>query len=92
MLNTKAHIDNNGRILIPAKIRNSCNIKPGDKFNVEIIDGEIHLKSISKSIQEVQQLFRKYVPKGTNVVDDFLNERQKEYQLESKKMEKWNKN
>lgn len=36
-------MDQQGRMLIPAEIRERLNIKPGDKVNLEIYDDEVKM-------------------------------------------------
>lgn len=72
-----------GRVVIPAEIRKRLGLKLGETFNVEIDDDDsVRLTSRTQSLRRAQQLFRKHVPEGTAVVDEFLAERRKEAENE----------
>ena len=68
-----------GRIVIPAEIRKKLGFEIGETFNLEIDkDDSVRISSRSQALRRAQNLFRKYVPEGISVVDEFLAERRKE--------------
>ena len=67
-----------GRLVIPAAMREALGVKPGDEMALEVVDGELRIKSYMAVIRELQAEFRKLVPEGTDVVEDFLRERREE--------------
>lgn len=71
----KTHIDNNGRIFIPAKIRKD--FAPDETFIVRVIDGEIHLVSKQKIIHEIQAWAKDKLKDNNHpgVTDHFLEVR-----------------
>lgn len=75
MKQVRIHVDKSGRLLLPTKIRNQFNIKSGDVFIMEAMNDEIKLTSLNKSIKNIQNLFRQYVPENTPVVDQLLESR-----------------
>jgi AbrB family looped-hinge helix DNA binding protein len=79
MTDIRTQVDNNGRILIPAPIRKQFKIQTGDVFVLRVIDGEIHMVSLNKVIDEAQQLLRKYVPEGVSMVDELIKMRREEF-------------
>jgi AbrB family looped-hinge helix DNA binding protein len=86
MIETRTHVDNNGRVLIPAQIRKEFNIKTGDVFVIRAIDGEIKMISLDKAIKNAQALVRKYVPEGVSLVDELIKFRREEYLKEEGKL------
>jgi len=77
MLTTK--MTEGGRIVIPAEIRKRLGFEVGETFNLEIDDDDsLRVSSRTQSIRRAQQLFRKYVPEGVPVVDEFIAERRRE--------------
>ena len=50
-----------------------------------MIDEEMHFISLDKIVKDAQSLFRQYVPKGKNMVDDFLENKRIEAKLEEEK-------
>lgn len=87
MTEIRTHIDNNGRLLIPARIRKEFNIKKGDVFVLRTIDGEIRMLSLKKVIADIQSEIRKRTKEGVSLVDEFLAIRRNEAVLEAKKLE-----
>ncbi|MDF3047556.1 MAG: hypothetical protein K0R73_674 [Candidatus Midichloriaceae bacterium] len=86
MTEIRTHVDNNGRILIPAQIRKEFHIKTGDVFVIRAIDGEIKMISLDKAIKDAQALVKKYVPEGVSLVDEFIQSRREEYLREEGKL------
>ncbi|MCE2993395.1 MAG: AbrB/MazE/SpoVT family DNA-binding domain-containing protein [Alphaproteobacteria bacterium] len=92
MTEIRTHVDNNGRILIPAQIRKECNIKRGDVFVLRTIDGEIRMVSLKKVIADARALIRKHTTEGVSLVGEFLQIRREEAALEEKKMNEYSNN
>jgi AbrB family looped-hinge helix DNA binding protein len=85
------NMDQHGRILIPASIRNQLNYKAGDTFVVRVINDELHILSLEKVIKDAQDLIRQYIKPGELLVEDFLEYRREEAKLEEKKFNRLNK-
>lgn len=79
-------MDQHGRILIPSEIRGRLNIQPGDKINLEVYEDEVKIINANKIIDEMYTIFTKNQPdrKGSTV-DDFINRKCEEYQIEEMK-------
>ncbi|HJD56595.1 MAG TPA: AbrB/MazE/SpoVT family DNA-binding domain-containing protein [Rickettsia endosymbiont of Sericostoma sp.] len=76
-------MDQHGRVLIPSEIRGVLNIQPGDKVNLEIYKDEVKIISANKIIDEMHAIFIKnQTDKKDSVVDDFINKKHEEYQIE----------
>ena len=76
-------MDQHGRMLIPAEIRERLNIKPGDKVNLEIYDDEVKIINANKIIDQMYEIFTKnQTDKIGGAVDDFISEKHKEYEIE----------
>ncbi|MBV9242364.1 MAG: AbrB/MazE/SpoVT family DNA-binding domain-containing protein [Acidobacteria bacterium] len=68
-----------GRVVIPAEARKRLGMHVGETLRWEITDDdELKISSRERDLRRAQELFRKYVPEGTPVVDDFLADRRKE--------------
>lgn len=85
MQQLRTHMDIHGRVLIPANLRKELGYKPGDTFVLRSINGELRLVSLEKTIANIQAEFKKYIQPGVSVVDEFLQMRQEERQLEEAK-------
>ncbi len=72
-----------GRIVIPAEIRKRLGFEVGETFSLEIDeDQSLRVSSRTQALRRAQQLFRKHVPEGVSVVDDFIAERRREAENE----------
>lgn len=79
-IESKALINDTGRILIPASIRKSLNLNIGDELLLKVEEDEIHIIPPSKAVQQAQDLIRQYNKDGlklTEVLADLRNEDQK---------------
>lgn len=77
-----AKVNENGRILIPAAIREQMGIKPGDSVVWRLEDGVLHVESYRASIRRLQAEMQKYKKPGKSVVDEFLKEKREEARRE----------
>ena len=79
-------MDQHGRMLIPADIREILNIKPGDKVNLEVYENEVKIINANKIIDEMHALFTKnQSDRKDSAVDDFINRKHEEYQIEEER-------
>jgi AbrB family looped-hinge helix DNA binding protein len=78
-IESKALINDTGRILIPASIRKALNLNIGDELLLKVEEDEIHIIPLSKAVQQAQDLIRQYNKDGlklTDVLADLRNEDQ----------------
>jgi AbrB family looped-hinge helix DNA binding protein len=81
-----ASMDQHGRILIPADVRASFYIKPGDKISIEVYENELKIVNASKVIDEMNAIFTKNRADQTiSKVDEFISTKREEYKLEEKR-------
>lgn len=71
-----------GRILIPAALREELGLKPGDQLSLKIIDGELRAITRATAIARLQAFCRTLAQPGHSVVDDFIAERRREAERE----------
>lgn len=80
------NMDQHGRVLIPSEIRGRLNIQPGDKVNLEVYENEIKIISANQIIDEMYAIFTKNKKSAkASMVDDFINKKHEEYQIEEKR-------
>ena len=79
-------INNNGRIVLPAKIRKSMGLKPGSTLVMWLKDGILQVESHEERIRRVQQEFSRFSKPGVLASDELVAERREEAQRE---MEEW---
>jgi AbrB family looped-hinge helix DNA binding protein len=79
---SRVRVDSAGRIVIPADLRQSLGIKPGQDL---ILSGDgrgIHLQTFLQAAKAAQDAFAPYRPEGVSVVDELIRERQEEARRE----------
>jgi AbrB family looped-hinge helix DNA binding protein len=78
----KTRIDPQGRIVIPAEVRQQLGMKPGDALSLRVIDGELRITTYAEAIRRVQEFMRSKVGNRTGLVDEFIAERRREAERE----------
>ncbi len=76
MLHTR--MSKEGRVLIPAQLRQALGLKTDEPMNIYAVDGELRLISRIESIRRVQAIAAKYKRPGVSVVDEFLRDKREE--------------
>jgi AbrB family looped-hinge helix DNA binding protein len=80
------NMDQHGRVLIPSEVRERLNIQPGDKVNLEVYETELKIISANQIIDEMHAIFTKNQnDRKDSVVDDFINRKHEEYQIEEER-------
>ena len=78
MVDVKTKIGPGGRIVIPARNRKTMGAQVGDEI-VLILDGEgVRVMTPRQAVKRAQELVRKYIPGGTSLADELVEERRKE--------------
>ena len=74
----KSKVVSGGRVQLPAAMRNAAGLADGDTVVLELVDGEIHLRSQKAMLARVRARLRPYLEEGTSVVDELIAERRAE--------------
>ena len=82
-----ARINENGRIVIPAAIREQLGLKAGEAVVLEIEDGVLRLESHRAHIRKIQKGFSKVVAPGSKPASEQLIEDREEEA--TREMEQW---
>ncbi len=77
-----SRLNDNGRIVIPAKIRKSMGLKPGDVVVMSLEDGVLRIESHLAKIRRIQEEFKKFATPGTLASDELIAERREEARRE----------
>jgi AbrB family looped-hinge helix DNA binding protein len=77
-----SRINANGRIVIPAAIRQQMGIKPGDSVLMEVEDGVLRMESHRARIRRVQESLRHLIPPGRCLSDELIADRREEARRE----------
>ena len=56
----KSYIDSNGRLTIPAKIRQKLRLKAGDEVSIRYDDVEMVISTFHSNIEKARNILKKY--------------------------------
>jgi AbrB family looped-hinge helix DNA binding protein len=70
--NASSKINQNGRIVIPAAIREQMGLSPGDTLFMSVEGDVLKLESHRARVRRVQEEFKKYVKPGEMLMSDQL--------------------
>ena len=78
----RTRLDRNGRIVIPAAVREQLGVKPGDELVLDVGPHDVRLTSHSAALTELKRLVREGTGKHPYTVEEFLKDRRAEADLE----------
>jgi len=74
-LETRARVNENGRVVIPASYRKALGIKAGDEVILRMEDDELRITTMKRRIERAQRRIRQYVKPGVSLADELIAER-----------------
>ena len=77
VLQAKTVLAANGRIVIPAAIREALGFKPGETLLMDIEDGALRIETYPARIERIQQEIAKYIPETGRILSEELDCRTK---------------
>jgi len=72
---TRARVNENGRVVIPASYRKALGIKAGDEVILRMEDDELRITTMKRRIERAQRRIRQYVKPGVSLADELIAER-----------------
>ena len=84
----RCKINQNGRIVIPAAIRQEMGIKAGESLLMEVEDGVLRIESYLARIRRIQQEFAQYNRPCVLASDELIAERREEARREEEEIER----
>ncbi len=85
-LKAKVPLSPNGRIVIPASIRQELGFAPGETLLLEIEDGVLRIESYPARIRRIQEELAQYRKPGVLASDELIAERREEARREEEEM------
>ena len=76
------HVGPQGRIVIPAHIRDELDIRPGQELIATVEDGRLVLETRDQILTRLQDSFTR-VSRGVSLVDELIAERREEARKEA---------
>jgi AbrB family looped-hinge helix DNA binding protein len=74
-IETRARVNENGRVVIPASYRKALGIKAGDEVILRMEDDELRITTMKRRIERAQRRIRQYVKPGVSLADELIAER-----------------
>ncbi len=74
-MNAHVTIASNGRVVIPANLRQELGLHGGEKLNIRVVDGALVMETMAVTIARIQEIVRKHIPEGVSLVDELIAER-----------------
>lgn len=81
----RIRIDRQGRAVIPAALRRSLDLEPGDTLAARVENGQLVLEKPDHVLARLQAEFAAAVPAGVSLVDELIAERRAEAAREEAK-------
>ncbi len=71
-----------GKLVIPALMRRELGIGAGDTVMVDIDNGELRVRSVSKALERARAILRRHIPEDSNLADELIDDRRAEAEHE----------
>lgn len=71
----RVQIAANGRMVLPAGLRQQLHVEGGGLLIIREDDGKLVLESVDDAVRRAQALVRRYAPTAQGVTDELLSER-----------------
>jgi antitoxin PrlF len=68
----------NGRLVIPARIRAALKMEQGGALVATVENGAVKLEPLAAVIRRVQANVRRYVPEGSDLAAELIEDRRRE--------------
>ena len=82
VLHGKARLNDSGRIVIPAQIRQQMGLNAGDTLLLTFDGDVLKIESHLARVRRVQDSLRKYIPASRSLADELIAERREEARRE----------
>ncbi len=74
----RVQIAANGRMVLPAGLRQQLHVEGGGLLIIREDEGRLVLENVDDTVRRAQALVRRYAPKAEGVTDELLTERRAE--------------
>jgi AbrB family looped-hinge helix DNA binding protein len=85
---SKTRLSSNGRIVIPAEMRQELGLRAGDSVFLDLEDGALRVESYPARLRRIQDEFARYIKPGSLASDELIAERREEARREMEEFER----
>jgi antitoxin PrlF len=78
MLQARAKLNPNGRVVIPAALRRALDLRPGDDLIMRVEDGELRLSTRRQALARARRIIRESVPSDEDLTQSLIDDRRAE--------------
>ncbi|MDF2781385.1 MAG: looped-hinge helix binding domain, AbrB family [Geminicoccaceae bacterium] len=78
MLQARARLNANGRVVIPAAVRKALDLRPGDELIIRVADGELRLSTRRQALARARRMIREYIPSDEDLTQSLIDDRRAE--------------
>ena len=78
----RSHIQERGRVLIPASFRTALELQVGDEIELRIENNEIRISTVRSRLARSRQRLRKFIKPGRSLSEELIAERREAAKLE----------
>lgn len=71
----KGRVVSGGRLQIPADVRKELGLTDGDDVHMEVVDGELRVRSFRAALARVRAIVREHVPAGASLSEELMADR-----------------
>jgi AbrB family looped-hinge helix DNA binding protein len=82
MLQARAKLNANGRVVIPATVRKALDLRPGDELIIRVEDGELRLTTRRQALARARRMIREYIPSDEDLTQSLIDDRRREAERE----------
>jgi AbrB family looped-hinge helix DNA binding protein len=82
VLQVRARLNANGRVVIPAAVRKALDLRPGDELIMRIEDGELRLSTRRQALERARRMIRECIPGDEDLTQSLIDDRRREAERE----------
>jgi AbrB family looped-hinge helix DNA binding protein len=78
ILQAKARLNANGRVVIPVAMREALDLRPGDEVIMRVEDGDLRLSTRRQALARARRMIRRYIPEDEDLTQSLIEDRRRE--------------
>ncbi|WP_404478600.1 AbrB/MazE/SpoVT family DNA-binding domain-containing protein [Novosphingobium sp. BL-52-GroH] len=74
----RGRVVSGGRLQIPADVRKELGLTDGTDVRLEVVDGELRVRTFASALQRVRAIARAHLTPGVSMADELIADRRAE--------------